>query len=63
MYIIINNPQHGDDEKHDDDDYATGWKIRGSNPGSDKKFSSASQPPMQGVLRLFPRSKAAGVWI
>ena len=45
-------------------DLATGWTVRGSNPGRGRKFISfhnaQTQPSTQWLLGFFPGGKAAG---
>ena len=47
---------------------ATGWMVRGSNPGGGKIFRTSSYWPqglhslLYDVYRVFPRSKAAGAY-
>ena len=47
---------------------ATGWPVRGSNPGGDKIFRTRTYRPwgrpslLYNGYRVFPRGKAAGAW-
>ena len=48
---------------------ATGWKVRGLNPGGGRDFPQSSRPalrptqsPIQRVPGSFPGDKAAGAW-
>jgi len=47
---------------------ATGWTVRGSNPGGDETFRTRPDrhwgPPslLYNEYRVFPREKAAGTW-
>jgi hypothetical protein len=47
---------------------ATGWTVRGSNPGGDEIFRTRLDRPwgppslLYNGYRVFPGSKAAGTW-